>query len=194
MKQGYLKMVRGTYRLLKHRRLRHRPWWRTLTKPLFHKSLWKPCRDTVASGLAIGLFFSMLLMPFQMFAAAIVAMRFRVNVPFAVAGCWVSNVFTNVPIWLSQVWLGNWMRHKLGIPMPSFLAKVYINIPEAGEMNLASFLLGMIASGILVAMLSYPLVHLFSRIMPHHLPIAARRIVGRDGRRARPETVAKQDA
>ncbi len=186
-------MVRQTYRMLKHRKLRHRPWWKTLTKPLFHKSLWKPCRDTVASGLAIGLFFSMMLMPFQMIAAAVIAMRFRVNVPFAVAACWITNVFTNVPIWLAQVWLGDWMRYTLGVPMPGFLAKVHFDIPEAGEMNAASFVLGMITSGIVLALLAFPLVHLFSMIMPHHLPIVARRVAAGD-LRSRRENVAKQDA
>ncbi|MBC7981408.1 MAG: DUF2062 domain-containing protein [Armatimonadetes bacterium] len=171
MKQRYLKLVKGTYRMLRHRRLRHRPWWKSLTKPLFNKQLWIPCRDTVASGLALGMFFSMMLMPFQMVAAAIMAMRFRVNVPFAVAACWISNVFTNVPIWIAQVWLGDWMRKSLGFPMPGFLTKVHFKVPEAGDLNAASFLLGMMVSGLVLALLSYPLVHLFSAIMPHHLPV-----------------------
>lgn len=147
-----------------------------MTKPLFDRALWIPCRDTVASGLAIGLFFSMMLMPFQMVGAAIVAMRFRVNVPFAIAACWISNVFTHVPIWLAQEWLGDWMRKSLGVPMPHFLVKVHFSVPEAGDINLASFLLGMIVSGVLLALLSYPLVHLFSAVMPQHLPVLKRRV------------------
>jgi uncharacterized protein (DUF2062 family) len=176
MKERYLRMVRGAYRMLRHRRLRDRPWWRALTKPLFERDLWIPCRDTVASGMAIGLFFSMMLMPFQMIAAAIIAMRFRVNVPFAVAACWVSNVFTHVPIWIAQEWLGDWMRKSLGFPMPGFLANVHFSVPEAGEINAASFLLGMMVSGIVLAMIAYPLVHLFSAVMPQHLPVLKRRV------------------
>ncbi len=165
-------MVRKTYRMLRHKRLRDRPWWKALTKPLFDKHLWKPCRDTVASGLAIGLFFSMILvLPLQMIFAAVLAMRFRVNVPFAMAGCWVSNVFTNVPLGLAQVWLGGWMRESLGFPMPWFLAKVNFHVPEVGDVNAASFILGMFVSAVLLALLSYPLVHLFSAVMPHHLPV-----------------------
>lgn len=169
-------MVRNTYRMLRHRRLRHRPWWRTLTKPLFHRHLWIPCRDTVAIGLAIGLFFSMILiLPLQMIFAAVLAMRFRANVPFAMAACWVSNIFTNVPIGMAQVWLGSWMRGTLGFPMPGFLTKVHFRIPEVGEVNAASFILGMFVSAVLLALLSYPLVHLFSAVMPHHLPVLKRR-------------------
>jgi uncharacterized protein (DUF2062 family) len=172
MKARYLKMVRQSFRMLRHKRMRDRPWWRRLTKPLMDRHLWIPCRDTVASGLAIGLFFSMLLiLPFQMIFAAVLAMRFRVNVPFAMAACWVSNLLTNVPIGMAQVWLGAWMRKALGFPMPGFLTKVYFKIPEIGEVNAASFLLGMFVSAVLVALAAFPIVHLFSAIMPHHLPV-----------------------
>ncbi len=176
MKEKYLRLVRKSYRMLRHKRLRDRPWWRAITLPLFDRQLWKPCRDTVASGLAIGFFFSMILvLPLQMIFAAILAMRFRMNVPFAIMGCWVSNVFTNVPISLIQVKLGDWMRETLHIPMPHFITKVQFPIPKIGDINAASFILGMFVSGILLALLSYPIVHLFSKLMPHHLPVLKRR-------------------
>ncbi|MGJ8644089.1 MAG: DUF2062 domain-containing protein [Luteolibacter sp.] len=171
MKERYLKLVRSSYRMLRHKRLRHRQWWRRLTAPLFDRQLWVPCRDTVASGLAIGFFFSMMAMPLQMIAAALIAMRARGNVPFAIAGCWVSNIFTHVPIWIAQEWLGDWMRESLGFPMPKFLVVVNFPVPEVGDVNLASFILGMMMSGVLLALIAYPLVHLFSVVMPHHLPV-----------------------
>ena len=172
MKARYLKMVRQSFRMLRHKRMRDRPWWKKLTKPLLDRHLWVPCRDTVASGLAIGLFFSMILvLPFQMLFAAVLAMRFKVNVPFAMAACWVSNIFTNVPIGVAQVWLGAWMRNTLGFPMPGFMTKVYFMVPEVGEVNAASLFLGMMVSAVLLALVSFPLVHLFSAVMPHHLPI-----------------------
>ena len=170
MKKNYLRLVRRAFRTLRHRRLRHLGWWRTMTKPLFHRNLWKPCRDTVATGVAIGLFFSMMLMPFQMFAAALMAVRFRANVPFAMVVCWLSNPFTQLPIWMLQFQIGGWLRERVGVPMPEFLKNVCFQVPGAGELNAASFLLGMTSSGILLALCSYPLVHLFSRILPQHLP------------------------
>ena len=170
MKERYLKLVRKTYRLLRHKRMRDRPWWRALTKPIFDRHLWKPCRDTVASGLAIGLFFSMILvLPLQMIFAAVLAMRFRVNVPFAIAACWVSNVFTNVPIGLAQVEIGDWMRRSLGVKVPGF-EDVQVSFMGIG-FNAASFILGMIVSGVILALLAYPLVHLFSAVMPQYLPV-----------------------
>jgi len=173
MKERYLKLVRKSYRLLRHKRLRHRPWWQFITKPLFDRQLWKPCRDTVASGLAIGFFFSMILvLPLQMIFASILAMRFRMNVPFAIFGCWVSNVFTNLPIGLVQVKMGDWMRETLGIRVPGFEG-VQISFMKV-DFNAASFLLGMIASGVLLALIAYPIVHLFALILPHHLPVIRR--------------------
>lgn len=176
MKQKYLQMVRKSYRMLRHKRLRHRPWWRALTKPVFDRGLWVPCRDTVASGLAIGLFFSMILvLPLQMIFASVLAMRFRVNIPFAIMGCWVSNVFTNVPIGLVQVGIGDWMRESLGIKVPGFEG---VQVSFMGvDFNAASFILGMIVSGVILALLAYPLVHLFSAVLPQHLPVIRKRRV-----------------
>jgi uncharacterized protein len=175
MKVHYLRMVRRAFRALRHRKLRHRPWWQKFSKPLFHRSLWVPCRDSVATGLAIGLFFSMMLMPFQMVPAAIFAMRARGNVPFAIAACWLTNPITTPPIMSAQYVIGNWMRHSLGVPMPEFIQKVHFNVPKVGDLNLASYILGMFAVGVLCALCAYPLVHLFSAIMPHHLPVRKRK-------------------
>jgi uncharacterized protein (DUF2062 family) len=174
MKEKYLRLVRKSYRMLKHKRLRDRPWWRALTKPLFERSLWIPCRDTVAAGLAIGCFFSMLLvLPLQMLFSVVVAIRFRVNVPFAMLACWLSNMFTNVPIGLLQVAIGDWMRKTLGMRVPGFEG-VEISFMDL-NFNAASFILGMVVSGVLLALAAFPVVHLFSAIMPHHLPVLKRR-------------------
>jgi uncharacterized protein len=174
MKKHYLKLVRQALRSLRHPQLRHRPWWQAITRPIANRSLWIPCRDTVASGLAIGLFFSMMLMPLQMIPAALVAMRFRANVPFAIAGCWVTNPVTTPAVLYGQYVLGNWMREALSVPMPHFLVKVQFDVPGVGMLNAASFILGMIVSAVVLALMAFPLVHLFSAIMPHHLPVRRR--------------------
>lgn len=142
-----------------------------LTQRLTNRRLWKPCRATVSHGLAIGLFFSMMLpLPFQSIVAAFFAIRSRVNVPFAMLAVWISNPFTNVPLALMQEQLGGFMRHILHVPMPSFLdvsgVFPYTNI----SCNAANFVLGMLVSGVLLSMLAYPLVHLISFLVPHHLP------------------------
>jgi uncharacterized protein (DUF2062 family) len=182
MKKRYLKLVRQALKSLRHPHLRHRPWWQAITRPIANRSLWIPCRDTVASGLAIGLFFSMMLMPFQMIPAAILAMRFRANVPFAMAACWITNPVTTPAVLFGQFRLGQWLRDSLLVPMPHFITKVQFEVPGVGHLNAASFILGMIVSGVVVALCAFPLVHLFSAIMPHHLPV----------RRNRPWTLVKK--
>lgn len=173
MKKRYLRLVRSAFRALRHRRLRHRSWWRSLTKPLFARTLWVPCRDTVANGLAIGLFFSMIPMIPQAILSAIIAMRAKANVPFAMAACFVSNPLTNVPIWAAQAKLGSWLYHLLPIPDDFFPG--HITVPGVGLVSVATVLLGVTASGVLLALGSYPIVHLFSALMPHHLPVLRRK-------------------
>jgi uncharacterized protein len=172
IKVRYLRLVRSAFRTLRHRHLWHRPWWRTLARPLFHRSLWVPCATTVSTALSIGLFFSMLPIPFQMLAAALVAMRFRANIPFAMAACWVSNPFTQVPIILAQFRLGHWLRESLSMPMPGFLVRVDYSIPGVGPLNAASFTLGFLVSAIVVAILAYPITQLVYSLLPRQLRAA----------------------
>lgn len=168
MKRKYLWMVRRAYRALRHPKLRKREWWKKLTVPLMQRELWAPCRDTVAGGLAIGLFFGMIPLIPQTLVAAIAAMKFRVNVPFAAAATWLSNPITNVGIWWFQLWIGNRLQDFLKISAPEMLGTLVI--PGLGTVNAATFMLGATVSGIIFGMLAFPLVHLFSAIMPHHLP------------------------
>lgn len=175
MKKRYLQLVRHALRAVRHPRLRHKRWWQILTRSITNRVLWIPCRDTVASGLAIGLFFSLMLMPFQMVPSMLIAMRVKANVPFAMAACWISNPITSPPIWYIQFMLGQWMRDHLHVPMPHFITKVQFDIPTLGHINAASFVLGMLASGVIAALCAYPIVHLFSALMPHHLPVRKKR-------------------
>jgi len=171
MKKRYLWLVRRAYRTLRHPRLRHRVWWRKLTKPLFERRLWKPCRDSVAVGAAIGMFFAVMPMPLQSVAAALIAVRARANVPIAIGACFLSNPFTNVPIWIGQMYIGNFILKHLHVSMPGELMNLTTHLPGVGAINVGSFIVGSIVSGVLLALLAFPLVHLFSAIMPHHLPV-----------------------
>ncbi len=174
MKKRYLNLVRQTIKTLRHPRLRHRRWWRRISRPMFDRRLWIPCRDSVATGLAVGLFFSVMSMPFQSLPAAVLAMRLRANVPFAVAATWFSNPFTTPAILFGQFRLGQWLRDSLGVPMPDFLTNVHFHAPGVGTLNAASFILGMLTSGVLLALCAYPIVHVFSVLMPQHLPVRKR--------------------
>ena len=171
MKRHYLKIVRRFYRQLRHPQMRKSRFFSNLVHRLSNRRLWKPCRTTVSHGLAIGMFFAMMLpMPLQSIVAAFFAIRSRVNVPFAMLAVWISNPLTTIPLALMQEQLGGWMRAVFHIPIPSFL-DVSGKFPYTDiDCNAAHFVLGMLMSGVLASMLSYPLVHVISLIIPHHLP------------------------
>lgn len=184
MKRRYLWLVRRAYRALRHPRLRHRDWWQAMTHALFERTLWMPCRDTVATGLMIGIFFMLIPVPMQMMFAGVTAMRLKANVPVAMAACWLSNPLTNVPLFLGQLWLGNRTAEFFGLKLPEitwfkdFLVWLSgshwfkVPIPEfILNANSGNFILGILVSALVAAAVSFPLVHLFSAVMPHHLPV-----------------------
>jgi uncharacterized protein (DUF2062 family) len=178
MKRHYLKFVRRFYRQLRHPRVRNNRFFANLAHRLTNRRLWKPCRTTVSHGLAIGMFFSMmLLMPFQGFIAAFFAIRSRANVPFAMLAVWISNPLTNLPLALMQESLGGFLRKTLYVPMPGFLdfsgTVPYTDI----NCNASNYVLGMLASGVIASMLAYPLVHVISLILPHHLPVTREDVI-----------------
>lgn len=159
----YLRLVRRAHRILRHRQLRHRLWWQPISRRLLDRRLWQPCRDTVAGGISLGLFFAMMPMPMQTLASAAVATRARVNIPFAVGVCFVSNPLTEPFIRITQLRFGGWLRDNLGIAPP-----------QVGDLamhpGVADFILGFLVSGLLLSLAAYPLVHLFSALLPDKLP------------------------
>ncbi|MBN8459951.1 MAG: DUF2062 domain-containing protein [Verrucomicrobia bacterium] len=170
MKRHYLRLVRRAMRGLRHPRLRHREWWKRLSAPLRQRHFWVPCRDSVAIGLSAGLFFSMIPIPFQMVPAAVVSGRFHGNIPLAMAACWLTNPLTQVPIMWSQFRLGQALREFLHIPIPHFFAGANLNLPGVGILNPTDFVLGFTTMAVVCALAAFPLVHLFSYLLPHYLP------------------------
>jgi len=154
---------------LRKPRWHRQKWWKSFSARLFDRTMWKPCRHTVASGIGIGLFFAMMPMPMQMLAAALVAMRLRVNIPFAMLACWVSNPVTEVFIRFWQERFGGWLRESLGVPIPQMLQNV--EWTWAGmTFNVGNFVLGFLVSGLVLGLLAYPVVQLVATIIPQHLP------------------------
>ena len=170
-KVRYLRLVRKVHRLLRHRRLRHRNWWKPILHQLLDRRLWHPCRDTVAGGISIGVFFSMMPMPFQSLAAAAFATRAKVNIPFTVAACFITNPLSEPFIRAAQHSFGAWLRNDVGFPMVN-LGEVDVDFGEKiVHLNVSNFIIGFLVMGILLSLIAYPLVHLFSAILPNHLPI-----------------------
>jgi uncharacterized protein len=73
---------------------------------LLASELWTPTRQRFAAGLAVGSFFAMIPVPFQMLAAALIAYITRVNIPIAVTATWISNPLTYPVMMYAQYRLG----------------------------------------------------------------------------------------
>jgi len=73
---------------------------------LHHPNLWHLNRHSVAGGIAIGLFAGLVPGPFQMLAAAILAVPLRVNLPVALVTTLYTNPLTIGPLYVIAYWIG----------------------------------------------------------------------------------------
>lgn len=92
-----LKQVKGSWL---HRRLGDR---------FIHSDLWEPHREALAKGFAIGCFFAMLPIPFQMVPAGLFAVFARGNIPLALLACWITNPLTTPLFVFLQLELGEFI-------------------------------------------------------------------------------------
>jgi hypothetical protein len=80
---------------------------RWLGPTLLHPDLWHVSRRSIAVGLAVGLFFGLMIPLAQIPAAVIVAMFLRANLAIAAASTLVTNPFTFGPIYFFAYQLGD---------------------------------------------------------------------------------------
>lgn len=64
---------------------------------------------TFAAGTAIGMFWALVPMPFQMVPATLFCVLARANLPVAIACVWISNPLTYAPIFYMQYKIGLWL-------------------------------------------------------------------------------------
>lgn len=90
----------------------HRIWGQSL----FHDLLWRTDRRSIAGGLALGLFIAFTpTIPFQMILAVIGAVLLKVNLPIALAACWLTNPLTALPVYTAAWKLGKFLTEHVGI-------------------------------------------------------------------------------
>lgn len=127
---------------------------RLLGNRLFDPGLWLPTRDTVAWGMAIGMFIGM--MPFlglQILFSILLCFAFRVNVTAAVLATFISNPFTAAPILYAQREVGLLV---IGAPSAEELeaftgfAKTWVSVGKP-------IMFGAVITGAAAAVLSYVL-------------------------------------
>lgn len=90
-------------------RIRGQRFLQFLGKRLHQPNLWHLNRRSVSRGVAIGLFWAMIPMPFQMIPSAVTAIRASANLALAVVTVWISNPLTMPPIFFAQWALGQWL-------------------------------------------------------------------------------------
>ncbi|MEZ5647142.1 MAG: DUF2062 domain-containing protein [Burkholderiaceae bacterium] len=96
--------------------IRANRWLRWLGPLLHHPKLWHFSRRGIAVGVAVGVFFGLLVPIGQIPLSVGAAVALRANVPVAVASTFVSNPATYAPLWYGSYRLGKFV---LGHEKPS---------------------------------------------------------------------------
>lgn len=82
---------------------------RFLGDVLHEPNLWHINRHSVSRAVLIGIFLSFVPMPFQMLAAALMAIWFNANLPLSVVLVWISNPLTMPPMFYFNYKVGAWI-------------------------------------------------------------------------------------
>ena len=84
---------------------------------LQHPRLWHVNRRGIAMGLAIGVFFGLLIPVAQIFFAVGAALLLRANIPAAVGSTLITNPITFAPVYYAAYHLGAWMLGYADVPV-----------------------------------------------------------------------------
>lgn len=89
-----------------HGAVRRNRWLAPFSGTLLHPRLWHLNRHSAAGAVAIGLFCGLIPTPFQMLAAIVCCVIFRVNLPLALLTTLYTNPLTIVPLYVVAYGLG----------------------------------------------------------------------------------------
>ena len=98
--------------------VRQNRWLRWMGPVLNHPRLWHFSRKGIALGMALGVFFGLLIPVAQIPFSAGLAVVLRANVPMAVASTLVTNPVTFGPVYYGAYHLGVWVLGKESKPLP----------------------------------------------------------------------------
>ncbi|MGB1220721.1 MAG: DUF2062 domain-containing protein [Alcanivoracaceae bacterium] len=80
-----------------------------LGEMLTDPNLWHINRHSLAGAAFIGIFCALLPIPLQMVVAAVLALRFKCNLPLSMLLVWFTNPLTYVPVFYFTYRVGAWM-------------------------------------------------------------------------------------
>ncbi|WP_302175280.1 DUF2062 domain-containing protein [uncultured Hydrogenophaga sp.] len=89
--------------------VRSNRWLRWMGPALYHPALWSLRRRGFALGMALGIFFGLLIPVAQIPLSAFAAVMLRAYVPAAIASTLVTNPVTFGPVYFAAWKLGGWM-------------------------------------------------------------------------------------
>jgi uncharacterized protein (DUF2062 family) len=98
--------------------VRQNRWLRWMGPVLNHPRLWHFSRKGIALGMALGVFFGLLIPIAQIPFSATLAVLLRANVPMAVASTLVTNPITFGPVYYGAYHLGEWVLGEDGSKAP----------------------------------------------------------------------------
>jgi len=137
---------------------------RLLGEKLFAAELWKPSRETVAGGLALGLFIGFTpTMGAQIILAGLAAFFLKVNIPLALAGSLVTNPFTAAIVYPLEYQFGVWL---VGVPEPREV-EGYTGMLRNFARYAKPLWIGSLVIGSVAAALAYGLVTLLWKEAQH---------------------------
>jgi len=169
--RGYFaRFIPDSKALREHRALR----W--LGPRLHHPRLWHVNRRGIAMGVAIGIFFGLLIPVAQMLFASITALFLRANIPAAVGSTLITNPFTFAPVYFLAYHLGAWMLGGLGAhagevewggPVTETATGLAMWMERLGTVG-AQLALGLFTLAVVASVLIYFVVHWGWRLRTAH--------------------------
>ncbi|MFN3712898.1 MAG: DUF2062 domain-containing protein [Alcanivoracaceae bacterium] len=109
-------------------------------------NLWHINRHSLAGAAFIGIFSALVPIPLQMVLAAVLAVRFKCNLPLSIVIVWFTNPFTVVPVFYFTYRVGAWL---LGMPItpPSQVNFAWL-IEQMIPLWVGSILCGLVFGGL----------------------------------------------
>lgn len=150
--------------------LQTRRWLRWLSPWLGHPRLWLWSRRGVAMGVALGVFFGLLIPLAQIPLSAAAAVVLRANLPVAAASTLVTNPVTFAPVYYAAYRLGSWITGEdeppAALPAPAATAddgtgpSLWARIGALGK----PLLIGLSILSAAAGLTSYLIIHLLWRL------------------------------
>ncbi len=140
------------WKLPSEQELKQHKYLRFLSHRLHDAHLWHFDRYSVPKACLIGIYMSLMPMPFQMIPAAVLAVLFRANLILSVALVWISNPLTMPFMLFGCYHIGKWILNSQSPELASYSLGYLL---DQLQLIWAPMLLGCIVAGLFFGILGY---------------------------------------